>query len=99
MAYPPFHSRALATTLRRLLVMAPDLEAHRAEDAGRELPFRARAEALVQRSAQHRRRHALVDGGLDRPPTLPRVGHAAREFAQVVALGQRAGGEIEQPGR
>ena len=47
--------------------------------------------------AQHRHRHALVDGGRDGPAALARVGDAAREAVEIPALGERARGEIEQP--
>jgi hypothetical protein len=43
-------------------------------------------------------RYALVDGGLDRPAALARIGDAAAEVVEPWIVGQGARGEVEQPG-
>ncbi len=58
----------------------------------------AGGEALRQRGAQDRRGDALVDGRLQRPAPLARVGHAAGEPAEVGTLLERRGREVEEPG-
>ena len=83
----------------RLLHVAAELEAHRREQLVLEVRLAARAEALVQGRGEDRRRHCLVDGGLDRPAPLARIGDAAGELRTASgSFDQRCRGQIEQPG-
>src|SRR5271167_2270294 len=66
-------SRNSWCTLRTLLDVSTELGAHRREHLGRELSLIARLESLPQRGADDRRRHGLVNGGLDGPTTFPGV--------------------------
>ena len=67
----------------RLLDVPAELEAHRREQLVLEVGLAARAEALVERGRQHRRRHGLVDRGLDRPAPFAGVGDAAGELRRA----------------
>src|ERR1700744_4732955 len=73
-----------------------ELGAHRGQDLVGEFRLSLRGEAVVQRGAEPLRGHAFVDGGLDGPAPLARVGHAAAECGQLGILDHRLGGEIEQ---
>ena len=66
----------------RLLEMPAELEAHRRQQLVLVLGVAARDEALIERGAQHRHRHALVDSRLDRPATFAGIGHATGEFRE-----------------
>ena len=44
--------------------------------------FAARTESFVQRGRKHRRRHAFVDRGFDRPPPLTRIGNAPGKLGE-----------------
>ena len=57
----------------------------------------ARLEARVQRRGEHVRRHALLDGGLDRPAALAGIGDPSGEARQRRILRQRLGRQIQQP--
>src|SRR5262245_58576848 len=57
-------------------LMPAELAAHRLHDLPGEVFLVPRREARVQRRRQHRARHALVDGGHDRPAALAGVRHA-----------------------
>ena len=67
----------------RLLDVSAELEAHRRQQLVLEVRLAARAEALVERGGQHRRRHGFVDRGLDRPAAFAGVGDAAGELRAV----------------
>ena len=70
-------------SLRRLLHVAAELEAHRREQLVLEVRFTARAESLVERGGQHRHRHGFVDRRLDRPATFARIRNPAGELARA----------------
>ena len=58
----------------------------------------AAAEAGQQRERDDRRGHVEVDGLLDRPAALARVGHPAAHVGEVRAvLGEGVAGQLEQP--
>ena len=52
---------SMRRSFRLLLDVPAELVAHGREQLVREIGFAARAEALVQRGSQHRRRHRFVD--------------------------------------
>ena len=78
-------------------LVSAELVSHRREQLVGEVLCAARGEALRQRGAQDRRGDALVDGRLEGPAPLARVGHATCEPDEVGALLQRCGGEVEEP--
>src|ERR1700722_321925 len=78
--------------------MAAELEAQRRQQFVLEVRFAARTEALEERRGEDRRRHRLVNGGLDRPTPFAGVGNSARELRQRGILDERRCGQIEQPG-
>ena len=79
--------------------MAAELVAHRREQLVGEVGLAARAEALVERRGEDRRRHGFVDGGLDRPAAFAGIGDAAGEFRQCGIACRARRGQVEQPGR
>ena len=84
--------------LLRLLVAA-EAVAHRREHLLGEGVLLARAEAREERGGQHLGRHRLVDRRLDGPAAFAGILDEAGVTARSVAiLGQRRGGEVEQPG-
>ena len=97
----PFLASAFAIgyDLAWLLKMPAELVAHGREQLVGEIRLAARAEPLVERRGEHMGRHALVDGGLDRPAAFAGIGHPPAEFRQGGILEQGRRLEIEQPGR
>ena len=92
---PPEPRRAEALRPERSLAgrqldVAAELLAHRRQQLVGVDRLAAAAEPREQRGRQHRRRHALVDGGLDRPPALAGVRHPAGQPVQVRVGRQRA---------
>src|SRR5579883_3574420 len=77
--------------------MPAKLVAHGREQLVREVRLAARSEPLVERRREHMSRHALVDGGLDRPPPLTGIGHPSAELRQGGILDQGRGLQVEQP--
>src|SRR4051812_13610922 len=78
--------------------MAAELVAQRGVHLRGERVLPARAEALVERRGDDRRRDALVDRVLDRPAALAGVLDVRLEVLQVVALQlERARGELAEP--
>src|SRR5215475_7300615 len=73
------------------------LEAHGGKDLAGEVVLAARGEALVQRSAQHRRRGGGLDGRKKRPAALAGVRNPARKALQRGLLQQGNGGKVEKP--
>src|SRR6185436_4528587 len=65
----------------------------------RESGLAARAEALIERGAEHMRRHTFVNRGGKRPPPFSGICDAARELLQVRIVGERLGRQVQQPGR
>src|SRR5262249_58661879 len=84
--------------LRRLFEMPAELETHRREQLVAEVRLATRAEALVQGGGEDRRRHGLVDGRPDRPPSLAGIRHASLEALERWVLDERRGRQIEEPG-
>ena len=80
------------------LFVSAELISQRGEQLVGEVLIAARGEALRQRGAQDRRRYALVDGCLEGPASLTRIRDVAREPAEVGALLQGGGREVEEPG-
>src|SRR4051794_41897482 len=74
-----------------------EAEAHRREHAIAELALAARLEARVETGRDDRSGNALVDGGEHGPAPFARVRDAPREAVELGVLGQRLGGEVEQP--
>ena len=66
----------------RLFHVAAELKAHGRQQLVGEVGLAARRESFVERRGEHRRRHGLVDGGLDRPAAFARIGHPPGEFAE-----------------
>src|SRR5947209_5825530 len=62
------------------LDVAAELLAHRGDQLAAVVTLAARAEAFVQRRAQHVGRDALVDGGQHRPAPLAGIGDPPAEF-------------------
>src|SRR5437763_13071657 len=69
--------------LGALLEVAAEALAHRGEDAVAPVGLAARGEAVEQRGGEHRRRHTLLDRGLDRPAPLAGVAHVARVLLEI----------------
>src|SRR6185369_6128822 len=92
----PSSTLPLSTFPCALLLVAAELLALRRQHAVGKARAALGIEALQQGGAQYRRGHALIDGCLQGPASLARIGHAAGEFLQVRILGQRLGGEVEQ---
>ena len=63
--------------------MAAEAEPHRGEHLVGELRAIARSEARVERSAQHVRRHAFFDRGLQRPAAFAGIRDAAGEMLEL----------------
>src|SRR2546430_637920 len=82
-----------------LLDMSTELVPHGRKQLVLEIGLAARAEPLVERRGEDRNGHRLVDGGLDRPPPLARVGNAPFESGKPGILEQRGSGEVEKPRR
>ena len=61
----------------------------------REVLGAPRGEAIAERSREHRRGHALVDRGLERPASFARIGDSAGKWLQARFLEQRRSEEIE----
>src|SRR5262249_16325899 len=81
-----------------LLVVPAELEAHRREELVLVIGLAARGEARVERGREDRRRNRLLDGALDGPAALARVGDAAGEVLQGRIGRERGRREIEEPG-
>src|SRR5205823_3396246 len=82
-----------------LLDVSTELAPHGRKQLVLEIGLAARAEPLVERRGEDRNGHRLVDGGLDRPPPLARVGNAPFESGKRGILEQRGSGEVEEPRR
>src|ERR1700744_1790229 len=91
-------SRSIAMALVVPLFVAAELVAHRRQDFVAEVAEVARVEALVQGGGEDRGRHAPLDARDRGPAPLPGVGAAAAVFGQLRALGERRGGQVQQPG-
>src|SRR5262249_24912206 len=78
--------------------MSTELETHRREQLVLIVRLAARTEALIERGGEHRHRHRLVDGGLDRPASFSGVGNPACKLLQVGIFHQCRGRQVEQPG-
>src|SRR4029453_4811388 len=76
-----------AMGLALLLEMSAEPESHRRLDLLRVVGLAPRGEPTVERGAQPGRRHALVDGGEDRPAALARIRHTAGELRELRILG------------
>src|SRR5258708_792299 len=74
------------------LEMPAEFVAHGREHPVRKIRLAARAEPFIKGRRQHMGRDPFIDGGLDRPPALAGVGHAARELRQGGVLDQGGGG-------
>src|SRR5437016_5289346 len=81
-----------------LLQVAAEGETHGREEPVGVLVAAARAEPLEQGRAEHAGGYALVDGRLDGPAPLARVGHSAREVGQIGAVQEGLRRQVEQPG-
>src|ERR1700691_980923 len=81
------------------LDVTPEAEAHGREHLFAESVLLPRSETGVERRGDHIRRDRFLDRGLDRPTTLTRILDEAGEAIQLRIRRQRAGAEIEQPGR
>src|SRR5215472_14282876 len=79
--------------------MTPEFVAHGGEQLVGECRLAARAETFVERGRKNWSRHGLVDRGLDRPASFPRVGDPARKVIERGILGQRSSGEVQEPRR
>ena len=88
------HAGFLAVDAHRV---AAELVAQRGEHAPRERVAIARIEAAEQRHGDDRRRHVLVDGGLDRPAAFARIVDPALEAVELGVLLERVDGQVEQP--
>src|ERR1700733_3870 len=62
-----------------LFFMAPKLITHRRKQLGGIFFTAARSEAREERRADYRRRNALVNRRLHRPPSFSRIRHSSRE--------------------
>src|ERR1700691_2935101 len=63
-----------------LFDVASKFKAHGGKQLIGKISFTARTEALVERSSQHRRGHAFVNGRLNGPTTLAGIGDVAGEL-------------------
>src|SRR5436305_14037518 len=72
-----------------LLEVAAEALAHCGKDAVAEVRLATGGEPVEQRGGEHRRRYALLDRGLHRPPALPRVAHVAGVLVELRRLVQR----------
>ena len=79
--------------------MPAELEAHRGQQLVGELRLAARTESRVERGAENGHRHGLVDGRLDRPPSLAGIRHPAVELRERRILEQGGRCQIQQPRR
>ena len=87
-----------AVKLRGALLQVPaEAEAHRRQRAVAELALAARLEARVEAGRDDGGGDALVDGGQHGPAPFARVRDAAGEALELGVLGQRLGGEVQQP--
>ena len=82
-----------------LLVVAAELLAHRRQQLVREVGGALGDEAVEQCGRDHRRGHAFVDRGGNRPSTFARVADPPAEGVEPGRRVQRRGGEVEQPRR
>src|SRR6516162_5371384 len=78
--------------------MAAELEAHGRKHALREGVVLAGAEARIECGGQHLGRYRLLDRGLHGPTAFARILDHAGKVGERRVLGERRGGEIEQPG-
>ena len=83
--------------LSALFDMSTELEAHCREQLVLKIGIAARSETGEKGGAQHRHRHRLVNGGLDRPAPFARVGNAPGELRQLLITRQRRRRQVEQP--
>src|SRR4029450_7426295 len=88
-----------AMALALLLEVPAESQTHRRLYLLRVGGLAARGARRVERGAEQGGRTPLVDGGQDGPTTLARVRHAARELRERPILGERLGGQVEQPRR
>src|SRR5215469_16190721 len=73
--------RCHKSSLSRLLFqMTAESESHCRQYLVLVVGFTARGESFIESGGQHRRGHALVDGGLDRPSALAGIGHPSSEL-------------------
>ncbi len=82
----------------RLLDVAAELAAHGREQLVGEVGLAARRESPVEGGREHRGRHALVDGRLDRPaaspcPTRPRAGQRRVLQGAIAEMAEQPGGD------
>src|SRR5437588_1985434 len=88
----------LASPLRIWLFMSAESLAHRGENFFRKGMLLTRTKPRVERSGENVCRHPLLDGGLHRPSSLPRIRNNAPIAQQAFIPGQSGRGEVEQPG-
>src|SRR5262252_2937868 len=79
--------------------MPAESVAHRRQELIGKVRLASRAEALVQRGGEHRRRHGLVDRRLDGPAAFAGIRYAPGELRERGILDERGRREIEQPRR
>src|SRR5262245_39569512 len=78
--------------------MATKRVTERGEEPVRERVVATRAESREERRGDRRRRHRLVDCVLHRPPAFSRIFDEGLEARQLRVGGERARGELEEPG-
>src|ERR1039457_5234442 len=83
--------------LAHLLRVPAEFAAQRGQELVAELAKPAGLEPLNQRGGDDRCRHALVDRRDDRPAAFAGVGDVSREAGQLRRLGERVGGQVDQP--
>ena len=87
----------MTPSLRRLLVVPAELEAHGRQQLVLEVRLAARREPLVEGGREDLGRDPLVDGRQDGPAPLAGVGDPPREPREVRRLEQRDRRQVEQP--
>ena len=84
---------------RLFLAVPAKLPPHRRQHLVGEIGAAARAENIVQRGAQHRRGHTLINGGGNGPAAFAGIRDTPGELLQGGVRGQRCRRIIEQPRR
>src|SRR4029434_6347209 len=77
--------------------MAAELRAQRGEQLFRERVIASRSEPRVQGGRQHLGRHFFLDGRMNGPSALTRVGDLSGKLRKLRIGGERKRGEIQQP--
>src|SRR4029453_3293121 len=87
----------MSSSLGGFFQVPAELIAHCRKQFIGEICLAPRAKSLIERCTQNVSRHGLVDGGLDRPTSLPRVRNLPCEFRECGISDQRDRGQVQQP--